>query len=174
MARDVIISGKLPKEKIENIKFLYIVIDSDYKVHYEFNNYGHIILPIHWSELNPAKIFKNLPENLIRKCESDKENIVGVLQLWIYYTKDYTYGKVCAIGLIETFQGNRVKALFKLLTAMDQFCRVYHLQFVETETSVIPSGVMKRFGFFPSPERNIINRFAQFVFQQKHYTKKYD
>ena len=83
MKTEVVIAEKLA-EKIENIKFLYIVIDSEGKIHYEFNNKGHRILPIHWSEMNPGRIYKNLPRNLIRKGVSDKKNIAGVLQLWIY------------------------------------------------------------------------------------------
>ena len=77
----IVVSESIPKEKIENIRFVYIVIDSTGATHYEFNNKGHVVLPLHWSELNPTRILKNLPANLVARSVSSKENIVGVLQL---------------------------------------------------------------------------------------------
>ncbi len=171
--KDILVSVGLPKEKIENIRFLYIVIDSDLKVHYEFNNKGHIVLPIHFNELNPFMIYKNLPHNLVRRCVSPKKNIVGILQLWIYYTKDYSYGRVRALGLLNTFKGNRIKALFKLMQAMDNFCKGYNIKFTEAETAVIPERVMKKAGFFPAPSKKWGHRFAQYLSRMTPYVKKY-
>ncbi|MBS3166271.1 hypothetical protein J4444_04065 [Candidatus Woesearchaeota archaeon] len=171
--RNVVIAANLPVEKIKNIKFVYIVINSDLNVHYEFNNRGHIVLPIHWSELNPLRIYHNLPKNLVNKCASEKTNIVGVLQLWIYYTKNYSYARVRAIGIIHEFKGNRVKALFKLVQAMDNFCLHQRIRFVEAETSVFPEDTMNRAGFKVVRSKSHFHTFAQFLFRQKPYVKVY-
>lgn len=181
MAQPVLVSRELYSDKIadkiKNIRFLYIVIDSTLQIHYEFNNKGHVILPIHWSELNPLKIYKNLPPNLIRKCVSPKKNIVGVLQLWIYDSrsaaKDYRYGRIKAIGLLETFPGNRIGALLRLLKAMDEFCKKYSISFVEAETSVVPGKVMRRLGFMPVASRGWWRRVEHFLTRQRGYVKEY-
>lgn len=171
--KEVIVAEKLPNEKMEGINFLYIVIDSDLRIHYELNNKGHIVLPIHFSEINPFKIYKNLPRNLVNKCVSEKSNIVGVLQLWIYYTKDYTYARVKALGILKEFNRNRVKALFKLCKAMDNFCLHNGIKFVEAETSVFPEKVMKRIGFNIVKSKSVFHRLAQLVSRQTPYVKTY-
>ena len=173
MRNHVVVSMGLPNEKIVGLKFLYIVIDSNGRIHYEFNNKGHIILPIHRNEINPLKIWKNLPKNLIKKCVSDKKNIVGIMQLWIYYTKDYYFGRIRGIGILEDYRGKKISALARLFTAMDEFVSYYGIKFVECETSVMSPAKMERFGFYPEPERGLIKRFGQFVFRQTHYVKKY-
>ncbi len=181
MAQPVLVTPELPSEKIKNIRFLYIVIDSELKIHYEFNNKGHVILPIHWSELNPLKIYRNLPQNLIRKGVSPKKNIVGVLQLWIYdtksrtkyETKNYRYARLKAMGLLETFSGNRIKALLSLLRAMEEFCKRYNISFVEAETSVVPGNVMRRLGFMPVASRSWWRRIEHLVTRQRPYRKDY-
>ena len=163
----------LPKERIEGLRYLYIVIDSNYNVHYEFDNKGHIVLPVHKTEILPWQIYKNLPNNLIRKCESKKKNIVGVLQLWIYYTKDYSFGRIRALGVMDTFRGNRVKTLLRLVRAMDEFCMYYNIMFVEAATKVIPHRVMERVGFGKEPQNSQLHRLAQFIFRQTNYVKRY-
>lgn len=174
MAGKVIVSESIPRERIEGLRFLYIVVDSDLNINYEFNNKGHIVLPIHKNEINPFKLYENLPKNLIKKCVSGKKDIVGVMQLWLYYTKETIYGRVKAIGILETFKGNRLKALLKLAKAMDDFCVYYGIKFIEAETSVIPKNVMERFGFHEEPESKWYFRFAQFISRQRHYVKNYD
>lgn len=173
MPEPILVSRELPSDKIKNIRFLYIVIDSTGQIHYEFNNKGHVILPLHWSELNPLRIYKNLPQNLIRKCVSPKKNIVGVLQLWIYYTKTQSYARIKAIGLLETFPGNRIGALLRLLKAMDEFCKRYGLSFVEAETSVVPGKVMRRLGFMPVASKGWRRRVEHFLTRQRAYRKEY-
>lgn len=171
MTAAVTVSLELPKEKIKNIKFLYIVIDADLNVHYEFGNPGYIIFGT-----NPLKMFKDLEKKLVLRSwlqKNRQKNIVGVLQLWIYYTKQHSYARVRGLGLLPEFQGNRVKALFRLVKALDQFSEHHGLKFVEAETFVIPANVMKRFGFLPEPERNYFHRFAQLLTRQKHYMKRY-
>ncbi len=86
----IVVSVGLPEEEIKELKYLYIVVDSNYEIHYEFNNKGHIILPIHKNEINPFSVIKNLPSNLIRKCISDKKNIVGY----------YNYGFIILIIIL--------------------------------------------------------------------------
>ncbi|MEK6950206.1 MAG: hypothetical protein AABX13_00590 [Nanoarchaeota archaeon] len=173
MGAQIIIANNLPGQKIKNIRFLYIVIDSELKVHYEFNNKGHVVLPIHWSELNPLMIYRNLPRNLIQKSVSGRKNIVGVLQLWIYYTKDQSYARIKAIGLLETFQGNRIAALLRLLKAMDGFCKAYQVSFVEAETSVVPENVMRHLGFIPAASQSRWRRLEHFLTRQRGYVKGY-
>lgn len=167
-----IISPTLPKEKIENLRFLYIVIDSDLKIHYELHNKGHVILPIRATEILPWMAYKYLPQNLIRKCVSSKKNIVGVLQLWIYYTKDYAFARLKALGILSTFTGNRVKALFSLLRAMDAFGERQDIVFVETETH-LPAGILQRSGFIRAPPQHWWRRIEHFLIRQKHYVKYY-
>ncbi len=169
----ILLSSGLPEEPIKELKYLYIVVDSNYEVHYEFNNKGHIMLPIHKNEINPFNIYKNLPGNLIKKCTSDKKNIVGVLQLWIFYTKDYAYARVRGLGIIETFTGNKFKALLLLVKAMDTFCTGYNIKFVEAETSTIPHKVMERAGFKSIPSTQFIQRLMQKISRQVPYTKTY-
>lgn len=160
-------------EKVTDIKFLYIVIDSTLEVHYEYNNKGHIILPIHWSEMNPYRIAQNLPKNLIHRCVSGKKNIVGVLQLWIYYTQECSYARLKAIGLLESFKGNRIKALFLLIKAMDNFCAHNKVTFVETETNIVPDNIMKRFGFVAKQSKTWWFRLDQFFTKRIAYVKHY-
>lgn len=173
MGARIIVASDLSPPKIKNIRFLYIVIDSELKIQYEFNNKGHVVLPIHWSELNPLKIYRNLPGNLIRKCVSGKKNIVGVLQLWIYYTKNKSYARIKALGLLETFQGNRIAALLRLLKAMDEFCVKYGVALVEAETSVVPENVMRRLGFTPTASRGWWRTLEHFLTRQQGYVKEY-
>ena len=173
MRKNIIISEGLPVERIIGLKFLYIVIDSEYKLHYEFNNRGHIVLPIHKSEILPWTIYKNFPKNLIGRCKSDKKNIIGVLQLWIYYTKDYSYGIIRGLGILQDFKGNKFKALVRLLKAMDEFCLHHRIKFVEASTGVIPEKVIRRAGFNPEPNRRFLHRFAEAVFRLTHYVKEY-
>ena len=170
--REIIISEEVPSE-IRGLKFLYIVIDEDLEVHYELNNRGHIPLPIHWSEMNPLRIEKNLSKNLIKKSVSEKKNLVGVLQLWIYETKEGKYAEVRGLGILNKFKGNRVKALLKLVKAMDTFCEGYEIKCVEASTSVIPEGVMNRVGFKAEKPSSWITSIGELIFRQKHYLKKY-
>ena len=169
----VLVASQLPEEKIKNVRFLYIVIDSDLQLHYEFNNQGHVILPIHWSELNPRRIYRNLPRNLIRKCVAEKEDIIGVLQVWVYYKRTYSYARIKALGVLESFKGNKMGALFSLLKAMDRFCTRYNLRFVEAETNVIPEGMMKRLGFVPASGSSWWRRMEHFITRQRAYVKHY-
>ncbi len=164
----------LPSEKVKGLRYLYIVLDSEYKIHYEFNNRGHIILPIHKSEILPWRIYKNLPRNLIKKCESDKKNIVGVLQLWIYYTRDYAFARIRAIGVLDTFKGNKYKAILRLVKAMDEFCDYYKISYVDCATSVIPHKIMRKAGFEVALRRNFLHKFVQFLFRQTNYVKRYN
>ncbi len=169
--------GNLPEERVQGIRYLYVAVDSDLNVHYELNNRGHIIMPIHFSEINPLRIYKNLPRNLIKKCASNKKNIVGILQLWIYYTKDYSFARIRAIGILSSFgnknRDDRKTALTKLMIATDYFCKHYNIKFVETETAVIPEDKMRLAGFEPALASSWINKFAQTIFRQKAYVKKY-
>lgn len=165
------ITSELPREKIKNVRFLYITIDDQLKVYYEFGNKGYMVFGT-----NPLKMFKDLEKKLVQKSllkKKENKNIVGVLQLWIFYTRHYSYARVRGLGMLPEFSGNRVQALFKLVKAMDDFAREYHLKYVEAETNIISPAVMKRYGFMPEPERNILHRFAQFVSRQTHYTKRY-
>ena len=171
--REVILSEELPKEKVEGLRYLYIVIDSDFKVHYEFNNKGHTILIVHKSEINPLRIYKNLPKNLIRKCVSKKKNIIGVLQLWVYYTRDYSYGVIRALGIIDNFKGNKLKAILLLANAMDNFCKHYNIRFVQATTSVIPGNIMKRAGFVKKPLKGFLRKVVVALFRQTSYEKDY-
>jgi hypothetical protein len=170
--RKVSIHEKLPKQKVKNIKFLYIVIDSESKIHYEYNNKGHVVLPIHWSEMNPKRILKNLPNNLVRKCVSPKKNIAGVLQLWMYYKEDYVYARVKAVGVLEQYQ--RQGFMTKLFKAMDSFCRHQGVKFVESETRVIPEKVKRKQGFVPSRSEHWWHRLDQWVSRTTSYVKWYD
>lgn len=173
MRDNIIISEDLPVEKIVGLRFLYIVIDSDMNIHYEFNNKGHIVLPIHRNEILPWMILKYLPINLINKCASAKKNIVGVVQLWIYYTKDYCYALLRARGILENFRGNKSNASALLDKAMDEFCLHHGVKFIETSTRVLPELYMRKRGFIPEPNRKIIQKVVEAVFRQTHYVKKY-
>src|SRR3989338_7979244 len=155
----VLVYRSLPKEQIKNVRFLYITIDSELKVHYEFNNKGHVISPFNLNEINPWRIYRNLPQNLIAKSTLQHKEIIGVLQLWIYYTKDYAYGHLRGLGIIPEHQDS-MKVLLKLISALDQFCKSYHLRFVETITSVIPEKIMMRYGFEEKPVRRWVDRFG--------------
>ncbi|GEM_PF-3270340 len=174
MANKVFISKDLPEEKITVLRYLYIVLDSELEVHYEFNNKGHIVLPIHFNEMNPFRIYKNLPQNLINKCVSPKKNIIGVLQIWVYSTKKENYARIRALGILNDFKGNRLKALLKLLKAMDDFCITQQIEYIETETSVIPEEIMLRIGFQREKSTSFLNSFAQTIFRQKAYVKYYN
>ncbi len=77
------------------------------------------------------------------------------------------------MGLLEDFRGNRVKALFALLRAMDVFCANYKIKFVEAETSVIPKKIMLRAGFRVMPSVQLLMRLTQFITRQIPYTKNY-
>ncbi len=167
----VVVSSVLPKEKIENIRFVYIVIDSSGETHYEFNNKGHVVSPFHWSELNPSRILKNLPTNLVARSVSEKKNIVGVLQLWVYYTKKHTYARVKAAGILEKYQQLGFWKKFNL--AMDAFCLSYNIEFVKRETSVIPSEVLVKMGFLPASNYSFFHRFENFVTRKQAYVKWY-
>ncbi len=168
----VLVYSSLPKEKIENVRFLYVVIDSKMQIHYEFNNKGQVISPFNLNELNPLNIYRNLPRNLITKSTLQHKQIIGVLQLWIYYTKGYSYGHLRGLGILPEHQGS-IKVLLKLLSAMDQFCKSYRLRFVETVTSVIPQQIMKRYGFEEKPVLKWTDRFGAMISGQKMYLKKY-
>ena len=48
-----IVTTELSKEKIKNVRFLYISIDDNLKVYYEFGNKGYIVFGT-----NPLKMFK--------------------------------------------------------------------------------------------------------------------
>ena len=166
-----IVTTELSKEKIKNVRFLYISIDDDLKVYYEFGNKGYIVFGT-----NPLKMFKDLEKKMVQRSllkKKENKNIVGVLQLWVFYTKHYSYARVRGLGMLPEFKGNHVKALFKLVKAMDDFAREYQLKFVEAETNIISPAVMERYGFIPEPDRNILHRFAQLVLRQTHYTKRY-
>ncbi len=167
----VIVSENLPPEKIENIRFVYIVIDSDGKTHYEFNNKGHVVSPLHWNEMNPLRILKNLPANLVARSVSEKKNIVGVLQLWIYYTQKHTYARVKAAGILEEFQ--RQGFWKKLNVAMDAFCTYYHIEWVERETSVMPAEILLKMGFLPAQSHSLWHRFENRVTFKQAYIKRY-
>ena len=169
--KNVIILENLPKEKIENIRFVYIVIDSQGKTHYEFNNKGHIVLPINWSEINPYRILKNLPKNLIARCISNKDNLVGVLQLWVYYTKHHIYARVKAAGILEEYQ--RQGFWKKLNLAMAAFCHYYNIEWVERETSVIPAETLLQMGFLPAKSHGLWHRFENVVTFKQAYIKRY-
>ena len=166
------IHEELPAGKVKNIKFLYIVIDSDGGIHYEFNNRGHLVLPIHFSEMNPYRILNNLPRNLIKKCVSDKTNIAGVLQLWIFYTKDFRYGRVKAVGILQKYQ--RRGFMTKLFRALDSFCHNQGIKFVESETRAIPERVKIKQGFVKAKSRSWRHRFDAFVGRKTSYVKSYD
>ena len=134
-----------------------------------------MIIPSLSKGLRLSKLLKNLPTSLIAKCQAEKENIAGVLQLWIYITKDYKYGDVKAIGLVEEFQGSekRLKALMKLMKALDSFSKEYQLKFVEARTRIIPPDKMKRFGFEPAKERSTFLRLMKWMVRDIYYVKKY-
>ena len=166
----VIIAEKL-SQKVTNVRFLYIVIDSDGKIHYEFNNKGHIILPYHWSEMNPLRIYKNLPRNLIKRCVSDKKNIAGVLQLWIYYTPKGKYGVLRAAGVLQEYQ--RKGFLKKLYAAMDDFCLHDGINYVECETSVLPDEFKTKMGFIKTSPSGFWNTISTTLFRQRKYVKHY-
>ncbi len=168
---NVIVSEVLPNEKIENLRFVYIVIDSVGDIHYEFNNKGHIVSPFHWNELNPWNIMKNLPSNLVARSVSEKNNIVGVLQLWIYYTLHHIYARVKAAGILDGYQKQGYWK--KLNIAMDAFCVHYGVEFVERETNVIPADVLVKMGFMPAKSFSWAHRFENFVTSKQAYVKWY-
>ncbi len=105
-------------------------------------------------------------------CVSEKK-IIGVLQLWIYYTKDYKFARIAGLGIIETYKGNRFQAMLRLVRAMDGFCRYYNIKFVEASTKAIPRKIMKRYEFNPEPHRNIVRKVADSMFRLTHYVKRY-
>jgi len=166
MKKSIEIVDKLSDERVIKLRYLYIVIDSSYKIHYEFNNKGHIILPFHRSEVLPWKIYENLPKNLIRKCKSEKKNIIGVLQLWIYNTKNYSYADLRGLGVLHDFTGNKLKVLIKLLDAMDKFSINYKLKYISEK-------IMRKAGFFRKKNYKFFTFFGEMLFRQKHYVKVY-
>ena len=115
----------------------------------------------------------NTPSYLIQNSASSKENLVGALSLMIFYAKDYSYARINGIGILETFKGNRLTALIRLIRAMDNFCKHHGIKFVEAETRVFPLHIMKRSGFHPEPERKLYFRLWQWATKQTHYVKRY-
>ena len=136
------IISELPNEPILGIKSVFIVIDSDLKIHYELHQSGkfvkllkNFLKPSNF--IGPGTISKkilqrqaSIPLFLIESCASTKNNIVGVLGLKIYYKKDYNHARFSGLGILDTIGRNRSRALFRLLMAMDKFCRLESDYFV--------------------------------------------
>ncbi|MFT4310897.1 MAG: hypothetical protein ACMXYC_04680 [Candidatus Woesearchaeota archaeon] len=168
--KKIIISTN-PREEIADLKFLYIVIDSDNNIFFEYNNKGHIILPIHKNEINPFTLMKYLPQNLINKAKS--KDVVGVLQLWIYTNSACTYAHVRSLGILNTYE-QKVKALLLLANAMDSFCKHQNISYVLAETSVIPQAIMERKGFVLDNNKfGLLSQIDHLLFRKKAYIKYY-
>jgi GNAT superfamily N-acetyltransferase len=169
--RHITVHEELPREKLQNLKFVYIIVDSNGKTHYEFNNKGHIVLPIHWSEMNPLRITKNLPRNLVRKCVSNKSDLAGVLQLWIYYTQDHIYARIKGMGILAKYQGQGLSKI--LLIAMDAFCEHYDIEWIECESWNLTSEMLAKEGFERARSRRFFACLEQFITRAKSYVKYY-
>jgi len=176
MADSIVVSMGLPKERIEGLRFLLIVIDSNLETHYEFHNkaakiYYDLLKP-HLFKINFSTILAITPPHLIRNSVSSKDNLIGGLSLKISYSKDYSYARISGIGILETFR-NKFRALLHLMKAMDDFCEHHGIKFVEAETRVFPIHIMNRAGFKLEPERKLYYRTWQWITKQTHYVKRY-
>ena len=177
--KQVFISLGLPEEKPKDIKFVLIAIDSDYKLHYEFDKRHEFLQPLTWYDFALFKVESHLFEKLRASSISAKTSIVGILKLRIVETKDYTYARINGLGVEKKSQGNQ-KILLGLFRCADEFCRYFKVKFLEAETRIIPAKIMIRYGFKEtkcSPFTNLVsfsNWIFNFLYRKTSWVKQYN